>query len=174
MAERLHIPSVVLPTEIQRRVGVDGLVRYLRTLLRALTEQDRRVVGAVNRLADGELEHRVGDPGEPVFANNWANAAGGVATAFWKTAGGVVFLSGTVDSPGDGNTPGNPSTIFTLPEGFRPPSSTVLLRAELYDGAATPVLQEVHVLSTGVVEWRGPIASFAGSKLALAGFWRAA
>lgn len=173
MPARRQIPFGKYPTEIARRVEAEGLLLFLRTFVRSIVEQDRRIVDAINRQI-GPESIELGDTGAPTFSNNWAHATPGQPLTFWKDARDVVTIMGTVDSPGDSNSPANPSTIFTLPEGYRPSASSLMIGASVYDGIATPYLQEVHVLSSGVVEWRGPAASFGSGRIEIAGFWRAA
>lgn len=61
--------------------------------------------------------HVVGDPGEPAFENSWTNYGSFGDCAFFKDDNGFVHLQGLVKSGSSGN-----STIFTLPEGYRPRS----------------------------------------------------
>ncbi len=63
-----------------------------------------------------EITRKVGDPGEPAFEVNWSNLGG-----IWETAGFYinldrVYLEGTVTH----TTGGIGTTIFILPEGYRP------------------------------------------------------
>jgi hypothetical protein len=104
------------------------LIKFVQDTLRndppALPSQAQTDELTVNRkltitdelfVANQQLFHVVGKPGEPVFKNTWANHAGGYQpVGFWIDALGVVHLrgmlaSGTVNSP-----------AFTLPPGFRP------------------------------------------------------
>ena len=66
----------------------------------------------------GEDWHYVGEAGEPAFENGWENVPGDTNLAFRIRETGVVDLHGAVQS----GTPG--STIFTLPEGYRPTADT--------------------------------------------------
>lgn len=67
--------------------------------------------------AVAESFHNVGAAGEPPFLNGWVNSgiAGATVTAFYKDPWGVVHLKGSPHHPA-----GEPSTIFVLPEGYRP------------------------------------------------------
>ncbi len=80
----------------------------------------------------------------PTFAGTWANLGGGTTPAgYWKDPFGVVHLRGTVDT---GALP--PSTIFTLPVGYRPAFQHNF--AGIRTGAG--VTSRVSVLATGVVQ----------------------
>ena len=58
---------------------------------------------------------KVGETGQPAFANSWANyGAGWGDAAFWKDPFGWVHLRGLI------KTGTVPSAVFTLPPGFRP------------------------------------------------------
>lgn len=62
-----------------------------------------------------DTTHLVGGTGNAAFAGAWANAGGTNASAsYWIDLMGVVHLDGVVAS---GSVP---STIFTLPVGYRP------------------------------------------------------
>jgi hypothetical protein len=68
--------------------------------------------------------HFVGGTGEPAFNTGWANYGGGTYedALFYKTNEGLVYISGLVK-----RTSGSLTTIFTLPEGFRPAKQLAFL-----------------------------------------------
>lgn len=68
-------------------------------------------------LIAGEGWHYVGGTDEPAFNSTWANISTLPKLAFRIREAGVVDIQGTV-TPGASGTSG--STIFTLPEGYRP------------------------------------------------------
>lgn len=89
--------------------------------------------------------HIVGDPGEPAFQNGWTGNAT-YKPAFRKDAVGNVHVRGVVN-PGSSST-----TVFTLPDGYRPngipavtmladanPSSTVA-KLDFFDTGAVRVI----------------------------------
>jgi hypothetical protein len=58
----------------------------------------------------------------PTLLNSWVNFGSGFNNAgYWKDPFGVVHLRGLVKSG-----TGIPSTIFTLPAGYRPPAQEIL------------------------------------------------
>ena len=63
-----------------------------------------------------EAPHIVGTPGEPTFNTNWVPSSGLLAPQFFKTPDGIVYLGGSAENAVDSS----PSTIFTLPPGYRP------------------------------------------------------
>ena len=73
---------------------------------------DPSVVGTPQGSFVSEDWHPVGGAGEPAFQNSWVDGAETVA--FRLRESGIVDIKGSVT----GGTPG--STIFTLPEGYRP------------------------------------------------------
>lgn len=69
-------------------------------------------------LVSGEDWHYVGEAGEPAFQNSWANLGSSNKLAFRIREAGVVDVQGII-------TPGTlGATIFTLPDGYRPTSSS--------------------------------------------------
>jgi hypothetical protein len=75
-----------------------------------------------NSLAAPEAWHEVGAPGQPGFQNSWKNSPAPFtqSAAFYKDAGGVVHLRGTV-------TGGSAADVFELPPGYRPPAGKGLI-----------------------------------------------
>jgi len=62
-----------------------------------------------------EAHHLVGNSGEVAFGGTWVNFGGTNEPArYWKDYTGIVHLGGIV------KTGAVPSTIFTLPAGYRP------------------------------------------------------
>jgi hypothetical protein len=75
-----------------------------------------------------ESTHLVGTPGQPGFESGSGNAASPGVTlskvGFYKDHEGIVHLEGVAETgPGTSGL----ASIFTLPPGFRPAASTVLL-----------------------------------------------
>ena len=80
------------------------------------TQMDAAIAqGAFCFSSDQEIKRVVG-AGAPAaaFTNSWANNAGGTAAAYWFDSDGNVCIEGDVDT----GTP--PSSVFTLPVGYRP------------------------------------------------------
>lgn len=89
----------------------------------------------------GEDWHYVGEAGEPAFENSWANS-GVVAVlplSFRIRESGIVDIHGKVD----GGTAG--STIFTLPEGYRPNHTSW---AVVYGDAGSGVIVSTAYITT--------------------------
>lgn len=94
-----------------------------------------------------EAMHIVGSAGEPAFENGYDNYdTSTFAAAGFRRDRGLVHLQGLLTRTG---TPSNPTTIFTLPSGYRPPSRTILVVAT--GEAFAP--GRVDVLATGEVQW---------------------
>lgn len=90
-----------------------------------------------------ERWHFVGESGEPEFRNTWVNYDNGVTferAAYKRTASGVVWVKGFVK----GSTAF--TTIFYLPEGYRPLLRRVMpgQRAAFGGGAETSVRVDVY------------------------------
>ena len=65
----------------------------------------------------GEDWHYVGDTDEPAFENSWANVSTAPKLAFRLRESGIVDIQGTIED-------GTSTTVFTLPEGYRPSTVT--------------------------------------------------
>lgn len=92
------------PPQLPTQASTDEL-----TVNRKLTVVDELFI------ANQQLFHAVGKPGEPAFQNGWTNYGGGFqAAGFWIDALGIVHLRGMIQSGTVG------SAAFTLPPGFRP------------------------------------------------------
>ena len=91
--------------------------------------------------------HVVGDAGEPAFQNSWVNfdTATFRGARFWKDPMGIVHIEGLVK-----NGAAAPSTIFTLPAGYRPGNG--LLFAVM---ANANVAARIDIAPTGNVVWQG-------------------
>ena len=81
-----------------------------------------------------EAYRQISTAGNPTFAicpptfTQWENAGGSfAAAAFFRNPLGIVRLTGAVECPGG---PASGSTIFTLPDGYRPSASLVFATAE--------------------------------------------
>ena len=94
-----------------------------------------------------EDPHKVGDPNEPAFQNSWVNfdTATFHGARFWKDPTGMVHLEGLVK-----NGAAAPSTIFTLPAGYRPSNGHMFAVV-----TGNPALGRVDVAATGNVVWQG-------------------
>jgi hypothetical protein len=90
-----------------------------------------------NSIPPAEPTHLVGAPGEPGFENGSSNvgATGPLkvnSVGFYKDHEGIVHLEGVAKvGPGTGIVP-----IFTLPPGYRPAASTVLIFEQVKEAAA--------------------------------------
>jgi hypothetical protein len=73
------------------------------------------VANLANSVAPPEPWHEIGQPGQPLFMNNWSNFETGTSTAaFYKDTLGVVHLKGIIEGSKDS------TAAFFLPVGFRP------------------------------------------------------
>lgn len=117
----------------RERPGVElsNIPEPMRSALQPLAELMARLTGSagsallkplVGKLSADSAWREVGASGQPAFENTWANLAGYNAVAFCKDANGVVRLRGVVDNA---NPLVAPSTIFTLPEGYRPAAAMI-------------------------------------------------
>ena len=98
----------------------------------------------------GEDWHYVGDAGEPAFENGWVN--GGVTDlAFRIREAGIVDIAGTVDGSSATLT-----TMFTVPEGYRPSAKTPGSVVYVNDGTAA----RLFVTTAGAVSIEGPAGAF--------------
>lgn len=93
----------------------------------------------------------VGDPGAPPFQNGWKHfGAGNNPVSFSKDTFGIVRLRGTATG---GTAP--PSTIFTLPDGYRP---KMFLNVPI---AANGAFGYVLIGATGIVNLQGGSTAWA-------------
>lgn len=89
-----------------------------------MTTQPKPIIHGSDHLvgsADAILDTRwraVGASGEPAFENSWANAPGGEPVEFTLAVGGWLRIRGAFTGGADG------TTVFTLPESYRPPFDT--------------------------------------------------
>ena len=92
-----------------------------------------------------EQERVVGQDDNPDFAGTWENYGSTTApVSFYKDQFNRVWLRGTCkDSTGS-----PPSTIFTLPEGYRPSKE---LNYSSIDGTGTPSAR-IKITAAGVVQ----------------------
>lgn len=108
-------------------------------------------------LVAGEDWHNVGDTDEPAFQGSWANAgAGNPRCAFRIREAGVVDVHGTVTGDTDG------TTIFTLPEGYRPTFLTAVFGVGVDGGGLVPIVLSIQTGGGVVFGGAGTDASFAG------------
>jgi hypothetical protein len=99
------------------------------------------LVKATDAITQSEAFHLIGEPGEPPFQNGWANLGSGFSAAgFFKDALSIVHLKGTLNGPGD------QSTAFTLPEGYRPAENLFLPAA---GGGANPNAAILIIFTNG-------------------------
>ncbi len=94
-----------------------------------------------------ETPHVVGGSGEPAFQNSWVNYDTSTfrGARFWKDAMGLVHLEGLVK-----NGAAAPSTIFTLPAGYRPGNALIAVTV-----ANSVAVSRVDIAATGNVVWQG-------------------
>lgn len=109
---------------------------------------DAAIALAVTTIPVTDAWHNVGAGGEPAFGAGWGNDAGFVPLRFKKIAG-VVFVEGSVVGPGA------PSDVVTLPSGYRPSATMLVLDADT--GLAGPGTSTVA--STGVLRTVGGAAT---------------
>lgn len=108
-----------------------------------------------------ENRHLIGGAGEPPFQNLWVARGGAyLAPGYWKDALGLVHLDGEL---ANGGAAAPPSVMFTLPVGYRPPSSVTF---PVWTGAAAG---EVTVTAAGAVTFTA-IAAGAAAFVGLSGF----
>lgn len=84
----------------------------------------------------------------PSLLNSWNNAAGYGSTSYWIDSCGIVHLSGVVS----GGTASSGTTLFVLPEGYRP--------------EATELFDTIKVQTDGAVQLA---QAFSGANLSLCG-----
>lgn len=85
----------------------------------------------------------VGAAGQPAFAGAWVNfGAPWQAARFFKDTLGIVHVQGLVK-----NGAAAPSTVFTLPAGYRPPADLI------FASEAAAVYARLNVLASGVVQY---------------------
>jgi hypothetical protein len=109
----------------------------------ALEAADAALDARVSTLeAAPEAVRLVGGVGQPAFEGAWANYGSTFATAGFYRDRGRVFLRGLVALGAAG------TTIFTLPEGYRPPSDL------LFVVTANQAFGEVRVNASGTVVFR--------------------
>lgn len=72
----------------------------------------------------------VGAAGEPAFEGNWHQQASGLPCRFWRDPDGIVTVEGSFDNDVDSI----PSTIFTLPTGYRPSAPIEVIGRSAFNG----------------------------------------
>jgi hypothetical protein len=93
------------------------------------------LVKTLEAVTQSEAFHLVGTAGEPPFQNGWGNFGDIFSEAgFFKDALGIVHLKGTLSGPG------NSTTAFTLPEGYRPAEALVMPAAGAGAGGIGAIL----------------------------------
>lgn len=111
------------------------------------TPMTRWMFRALDKLGTIEEWHYIGDTGEPAFQSSWANVSGYRGACFLKDPQGWVHLSGLIT----GDIPG--TTIFTLPEDYRP-SAYEIHNVVTYDASATSVAAGwVDILPNGNINY---------------------
>jgi hypothetical protein len=119
-----HQPPMLLVNDVERPMRFLGNLvdyTYFDSVVYVARNGGPLVIGRLPYMG-GDLEdwHLVGAGGEPAFQNSWANFGGAHAVAgFYMQPDGWVRLKGLVASGT------STSTIFTLPEGYRPPFNAV-------------------------------------------------
>lgn len=113
---------------------------HFRTI-QGLEDEIRRINQLLNnaRLGVGVDWRAIGSPGEVPFENSWTNYGTYADAAFSRDALGIVRLRGLVTGGSLG------TTIFTLPEGYRPPL------AEIFAVSSNNSIGRVDVGVSGVV-----------------------
>jgi hypothetical protein len=77
----------------------------------------------------------------PTLSGSWTNFGGGFQTIAYRRVGDIVYLKGLAKNA----SLTVPSTIFTLPAGYRPPSDTI------FPSVSEDVFGSVRITSVGVV-----------------------
>lgn len=119
MVARLNRPTG-LPQITPQRVDQPVVQRAVDAITRALTA----VLNFLQPFAQPDKWHVVGALNEPAFGTGWQNYAGGGTfqlASFRKNPLGRVELRGLV-----ARTAGAVTTIFVLPQGYRPAKQEVL------------------------------------------------
>jgi hypothetical protein len=102
-----------------------------------------------------EIWHTVGGVGEPAFAAGWSNAGAPFAGLnFRHTANNTVALAGVVTR----GAVAAPSTIFTLPVGYRPNRSVPIIVTAIGSDAAFQANEVLVIHTDGTVvltSWTG-------------------
>lgn len=118
----------------------------------------------------GEDWHYVGEAGEPAFENSWANVSTAPKLAFRLREAGVVDIQGTIED-------GTSTTVFTLPEGYRPSAVTAASISAFVTGAGrvsclvsiqTSGAVDLFVDTTGAGSTYPDLANFGSSQFFLA------
>lgn len=103
-------------------------------------------------VAAGEDWHYVGEAGEPAFGTDWANTTGVgyPAMSFRIRESGIVDLAGAVQGGADD------STVFVIPDGYRPVNGCVLSTSGLTtSNVMVPVLVTISSGGSVVVQADG-------------------
>ena len=165
-----RIESLLLPTGVEFRAERDGIVGYLRTLIRQLDSNQRRVSSVVNENATGE-QFVVGDNGTD-YVNNWSAAADTkTPLAYWRVGDETCFLVGSLE-----HTTGSPgvSTIFTLPPAFRPAAEVRGFIHTDTNGVGGPQIDNVVIESDGDVVYKSGRSFTSSLDLHISMAWRRA
>lgn len=126
-----------------------------------LTDMDVLVQGNLKYSAPGALNwgetwHTVGGVGEPAFGANWGNVGAPFGnTSFQRTPLNKVALSGVVTRSAGVAAP---STIFTLPAGYRPNRSVPFIVTSIGADGAFQANEVLVITSAGAVNltsWTG-------------------
>lgn len=101
---------------------------------KTMTEIDKWLRKAYDKMFLIEEWHEVGDTNEPAFENSWANYGSGYSTAgFMKDPHGMVKLRGVVQSGSSG------TVVFTLPAGYRPGATCIFAAVNVNGGGSSTV-----------------------------------
>jgi hypothetical protein len=92
-----------------------------------------------------EGPRRIGASGQPAFQNNYSQATGYRAPAFFKDRDGIVHLEGSLQNP----SPVEGSPAFILPVGYRP-DARIQFETHTYQQTGT-----IEVLANGEVRVLG-------------------
>lgn len=128
-----------LPQISDQRVEQPATQRAVDAITRTLIA----VVNFLQPFAQAEKWHFVGTPNEPVFGTSWQNYTGAGSfqfAAYRKNPLGRVELRGLVE-----RTAGVVTTIFTLPQGYRP------VRQEIFFTGGNTGAGRVDVMPDGQV-----------------------
>lgn len=142
----------------------DELEDALTTIPQDLAEAIESTISGFGGIASPTSWVSVGGGGgAPAFATNWGNPGAGNPTVQYRKVGNMLFLRGLALR--STSTATSPSTIFTLPSGFRP------LTNLLFPCATSAGYARLQVNSDGTVKIEQATTAGQGIALQLPVIW---
>lgn len=134
-------------TSIVQRLALNGPeVRGETGWSQAMVNDYLGIQDALLELAaflEPEAQHLIGAAGEPIFQSGWSNFGSGYHTAaFYLDPFDRVWLRGVIAGGAV------PSTVFTLPVGYRPTARVIY---PAIDGTAGAPAAQIEINTTGTV-----------------------